>query len=165
MGLSAAVPPELHRVHNRPPVLGVPPLVWIDGPGTPKALDLSAPLWEWPAPLPPRSWPPARRVAVAVVVSLGLVAADQPLRLSPVLIPGRTRLLPLPVVAVVARAARRRYIPGMNGLAYWMQRKYEVAAIPPRSLASRRMLNTTLLCTRSGSTCAVSCDGEMAGAD
>jgi hypothetical protein len=51
------------------------------------------------------------------VVSLGLVAADQPLRPSPALFPGRTRLLPLPVVAVVARAAHRCNIPGMNDLA------------------------------------------------
>jgi hypothetical protein len=51
---------------------------------------------------------------------VGLVAPDQPLRSSSELISGRTRLLRLPVVAVVARAAHRCYIPGMNDLAYSM---------------------------------------------
>jgi hypothetical protein len=36
-------------------------------------------LWEWSAPPPPRrSWRPALRVALALVVTLGLVAADAP---------------------------------------------------------------------------------------
>jgi hypothetical protein len=71
--------PDVHLVRTRPPILDVPPLVWIDPPGAPKVcLPSSAPLWEWAAPQPRRSWRPALRAALALVVTLGLVAADAP---------------------------------------------------------------------------------------
>jgi hypothetical protein len=71
--------PDVHLVRTRPPILDVPPLVWIDPPGAPKVcLPSSAPSWEWAAPQPRRSWRPAPRVALALVVTLGLVAADAP---------------------------------------------------------------------------------------
>jgi hypothetical protein len=48
--------PDLHVVRSRAPVLDVPPLVWIDQPGTPRPQIPSGPLWEWPAPPPRCSW-------------------------------------------------------------------------------------------------------------
>lgn len=64
--------PEIHLVRTRPPILDVPPLVWIDPPGGPKVYaPSSAPLWEWPAPRPRRRW----RVPVPAQVALALVAA------------------------------------------------------------------------------------------
>jgi hypothetical protein len=54
------------------------------------------PLWEWPKPPPRRAWRrPALRVALALVVTLSLVAADEPARL-PLPI-NETTSLPLPV--------------------------------------------------------------------
>lgn len=54
------MPADIHLVHSRPPILDVPPLVWIEPPGAPRAQIPSGPLWEWPAP------PPRRRRHVAV---------------------------------------------------------------------------------------------------
>jgi hypothetical protein len=70
--------PDVHLVRTRPPILDVPPLVWIELPGPPKVRAPSGPLWEWPVPPRRRSWRLARRLAVALVVTLGLVAADEP---------------------------------------------------------------------------------------
>jgi hypothetical protein len=42
--------PDVHLVRTRPPILDVPPLVWIDPPGAPKVRAPSTPLWEWPPP-------------------------------------------------------------------------------------------------------------------
>jgi hypothetical protein len=84
--------PDVHLVRLRPPILDVPPLVWIETPCGPKvSIPSSAPLWEWPVRPPRRSWRPAFRVllarrswrfatsvAFALVVTLGLVAADAP---------------------------------------------------------------------------------------
>jgi hypothetical protein len=90
------MPPDIHLVRTRPPILDVPPLVWIDPPGTPKVRVPSGPLWEWPKPPPRRAWRrPALRVALALVVTLSLVAADEPARL-PLPINEPTSL-PLPV--------------------------------------------------------------------
>jgi hypothetical protein len=69
--------PDVHLVRTRPPILDVPPLVWIDPPGAPKVcIPSSAPLWEWSAP-PPRRWwratvPP--QIALAVVAAMTLFA-------------------------------------------------------------------------------------------
>ena len=69
--------PDIHLVRIRPPILDVPPLVWIDPPGAPKVCaPSSAPLWEWPAPLPRRRWRVAvsRQIVLAVVASVSLFA-------------------------------------------------------------------------------------------
>jgi hypothetical protein len=71
------MPPDLHLVHIRPPILDVPPLVWIDAPATPGPQIPSGPLWEWPAARPRRSWRPALRVVLALVITLASVTADE----------------------------------------------------------------------------------------
>jgi hypothetical protein len=64
--------PDVHLVRTRPPILDVPPLVWIDAPGALKAgIPSSAPLWEWSVPPPRRRW----RVAVPPHIALAVVAA------------------------------------------------------------------------------------------
>jgi hypothetical protein len=71
--------PDVHLVRTRPPILDVPPLVWIEPPGAPRACTPStAPLWEWPEATRSRNWRLALRLTVALVVTLGLVAADAP---------------------------------------------------------------------------------------
>jgi hypothetical protein len=76
--------PDLHVVRSQPPILDVPPLVWIDAPGTPSPQIPSGPLWEWPAPRPRRrwlvailgSWPRRRwRVGVRSQFALAVYAA------------------------------------------------------------------------------------------
>jgi hypothetical protein len=88
--------PDIHLVRTRPPILDMPPLVWIEAPGAAKVRAPSGPLWEWPAPPPRRSWRPVLRVACALVVTLSLVAADAPAGLE-MLIDEPARLqLPVP---------------------------------------------------------------------
>jgi hypothetical protein len=81
--------PDVHLVRTRPPILDVPPLVWLEPPGTTKvSIPSSAPLWEWPEAARSRNWRPALRLAFALVVTLGLVAADAPAPLpAPILLP------------------------------------------------------------------------------
>jgi hypothetical protein len=71
------MPADIHLVHSRPPILDVPPLVWIDAPETPRPQIPSGPLWEWPEPPRRRSWRPALRIAFAIVITLGSVTADE----------------------------------------------------------------------------------------
>ena len=92
--------PGIHLVRTRPPILDVPPLVWIDPPGVPKVYaPSSAPLWEWPAPRPRRRWrvPVPPQIALAIVAAMSLfaitfavVVASAP---SP---PSQLRALPVP---------------------------------------------------------------------
>jgi hypothetical protein len=80
--------PDVHSRASVPPIFDVPPLVWIDPPGAPKADIPSIPLWEWPEASRSRNWRLALRLAVALVVTLGLVAADEPAPLpAPILLP------------------------------------------------------------------------------
>jgi hypothetical protein len=80
--------PDVHLVRTRPPILDVPPLVWIEPPGAPKLCVPSGPLWEWPEATRSRTWRLALRLAAALVVMLGLVAADEPAPLpAPILLP------------------------------------------------------------------------------
>jgi hypothetical protein len=81
--------PDVHLVRTRPPILDVPPLVWIDPPRPPRACTSStAPLWEWPEVTRSRNWRLTLRIAVALVLTLGLVAADEPTPLpAPILLP------------------------------------------------------------------------------
>jgi hypothetical protein len=66
---------DVHLVRTRPPILDVPPLVWIDPPGAPKVCTpTSAPLWEWAAP-PPRRTCRRWRVAVPPQIALAIVGA------------------------------------------------------------------------------------------
>jgi hypothetical protein len=90
--------PDVHLVRTRPPIIDVPPLVWIEPPGAPRACTLSsAPLWEWSAPPPPRrSWRLVPRVAFALVVTLGLVAADAPAGLEMLVDEPASLQLPVP---------------------------------------------------------------------
>jgi hypothetical protein len=101
--------PDVHLVRTRPPILDVPPLVWIEAPSAPKLCIASGQLWEWPEAPPRRSWRPAFRVflarrscrlvpriAFALVLTLGLVAADEPAGLE-ILVDEPARLqLPVP---------------------------------------------------------------------
>jgi hypothetical protein len=88
---------DVHIVRTRPPILDVPPLVWIDPPGALKVCTpTSAPLWDWPAPPPRRGWRPVLRIACAVAITLSLVAADAPAGLD-ILVDEPVRLqLPVP---------------------------------------------------------------------
>jgi len=75
--LEPPMPPDVHAVRLRPPILDVPPLVWIDQPGAPKVcIPSSAPLWEWAAPPPRRRWRVAvpRQIAFAIVGAVSLFA-------------------------------------------------------------------------------------------
>jgi hypothetical protein len=68
--------PDIHLVRTRPAILDVPPLVWIDPPGTPRVQVPSGPLWEWPDPPPRRRWRMAvpRHIALAVIAAVALFA-------------------------------------------------------------------------------------------
>jgi hypothetical protein len=102
------MPPDLHLVHIRPPTPDVPPLVWIDPPGTPRSQLPNGPLWEWPAPPPRRSWRPASRIAFAIVITPASVTADEAAVSShplPILLPARSgRVVRMHVVAIGPRA-------------------------------------------------------------
>jgi hypothetical protein len=68
---------DVHLVRTRPPILDVPPLVWIDPPGALKVCTpTSAPLWEWPAPPARRRWRLVvpRQIAFAIVGTVSLFA-------------------------------------------------------------------------------------------
>jgi hypothetical protein len=87
--------PDVHLVRTRPPILDVPPLVWIDPPGAPKVAVPSAPsgpLWEWPQPptSPPRQRLPLVRLGVVlavIVLALGIALVDGPAAPAPISLP------------------------------------------------------------------------------
>ena len=65
--------PDVHVVRTRPPILDVPPLVWIEPPSTPTVRTPStAPLWEWPPPRRRRRVAVPRQIVLAVVASVSL---------------------------------------------------------------------------------------------
>jgi hypothetical protein len=91
--------PDVHVVRTRPPILDVPPLVWIDQPGTARThLQNPPPFWEWPSPAPPRRFPLLflSPVVGAIMGALAFALAYQPDPPAMTAVPAAPRALPVP---------------------------------------------------------------------
>jgi hypothetical protein len=90
--------PDVHVVRTRPPILDVPPLVWIDQPGTARTHLQNPPFWEWPSPAPPRRFPLLflSPVVGAIMGALAFTLAYQPDPPAMTAVPAAPRALPVP---------------------------------------------------------------------